>query len=192
MVKIIPIATGIVEALSINGKEVPEITFRFDRPFDDTHSDLSRKLNNHDRAYLATSKLKKGTPVFNWRRWTGLSSEEILIMEQALGYKIPVGCLLENIIISGIPNFSKLPPTTRLVFPDKVRGYATYQTILAVWEENGPCHTAGKRLAEIHENNDLEANFVREAKDKRGVMGIVLSNGIVRKGDEVLVYPPVH
>ena len=115
-----------------------------------------------------------------------MSSEEILGIEQALGYKIPVGCLLENIRISGISNFSKLAPTTRLVFPANT----AEQVILAVWEENGPCKTVGKRLAQTYENNDLEARFVREAKDRRGVMGIVLSGGIIQKGDEVLVYPP--
>ncbi len=192
MAKVKPIATGVVEALSINGTEVSQMVFRFDIPFEDTHSSLSRKLNGHDGEYLATSKLKKGTPVFNWRRWTGLSSEEILSIEQAIGYKIPVGCLLENIRISGIPNFSKLPPTTRLVFPAKVRERVVRQVILAIWEENGPCHTVGKRLAKIYHNNDLEVNFVREAKDRRGVMGIVLSNGIIHTGDEVLVYPPVR
>lgn len=192
MTKVKPIATGIVEALAINGREVTDVVFTFDGSFGDTHSNRFRKLNNHDGEYLATSELTKGSKVFNWRSWTGLSSEEIHSTEQALDYKIPVGCLLENIRISGIPSFSKLAPTTRLVFPTKAREGMVRQVILAVWEENSPCKTVGKRLAKIYNNHDLEADFVRTAKDNRGVMGIVLSNGVVSKGDKVLVYPPVR
>jgi MOSC domain-containing protein YiiM len=66
------------------------------------------------------------------------------------------------------------------------------QAILTVWEENGPCGTAGKRLADHRENPDLTREFRAKAKGKRGVMGFVLSNGLVSLGDEVLVYPPAH
>jgi MOSC domain-containing protein YiiM len=150
-------------------------------------------LSGHDGAYIRTSRLQKDSEVFNWRSWTGISQEELAGIENDLGLRVPSGCLLENIIVSGIPNFSKLPPTSRLVFPGMYEdGKGVTQAILAVWEENSPCDGVGKRLEAHHKQPGLSARFIKAAQNKRGVMGLVLSPGEVRVGDTVLVYPPVQ
>lgn len=187
-----PIATGIVRSLAINGESVHNILFELAGPVGDTHFGFERRLSGHDDAYIKTSDLMKGAQVFNWRSWTGLSTQELIEIEQALGIEIPVGCLLENITISGVPNFSKLEGGTRLVFPKHADGENTTQAILAVWEENGPCRTVGERLENYHRTEGLKTRFIREAQNKRGVMGFVLSAGKVSRNDHVLVYPPVH
>ncbi|MCA9356910.1 hypothetical protein H6784_03425 [Candidatus Nomurabacteria bacterium] len=192
MVKIQPIAEGIVESLAINGETRQSIMFEIDGPVGDSHSGFVRKLSGHDGAYIATSTRSKGDLFYNFRSWTGLSMEEIEAVEKTLGYKIPVGCLLENIIISGIPNFSKLEPTSRLHFPPHRVGKEVKQAILAVWEENGPCRTVGERLEKEHKIKNLKTDFIREARGKRGVFGPVLSAGIIQQGDKVLVFPPVR
>ena len=186
------IATGNVESLAINGKEITDVTFSLDGPVGDTHSGFARELSSHDNVYIATSDLEKGAFVFNWRTWTGVSSEEVSEIERLLGYNIPVGCLLENIALSGISHFSKLEPGTRLVFPSSEKDGLTSQAVLAVWEENGPCRTVGERLAKHHGVKGMKTNFIRESQNKRGVMGFVLSSGTVSLGDQVLVYPPVR
>ncbi|MFM2374493.1 MAG: hypothetical protein RLZZ234_488 [Candidatus Parcubacteria bacterium] len=182
------IAEGVVEALAIDGKEAELIHFSMDGPRGDVHASRTRKLSGHDGAYIRTSALTKGDFVLNWRSWTGLATEEVIDISTALAKAVPVGALLENIRISGVPHFSQLAPTTRLVFPRR----AEQQVILAVWEENGPCKTVGERLRAYHNApQGMIADFIKAANGKRGVMGLVLSPGIVMKGDAVRVYPPV-
>ena len=187
-----PIAQGFVSSLAINGEEISQIIFNLAGPFGDIHTSFNRKLSGHDGEYIRTSDLLKGATVFNWRSWTGLSLEEVTDIEQALGYRIPTGCLLENIRVSGIPNFSKLEPGTRLVFPAKSSAGQPEQAILAIWEENGPCRTVGERLENLHNSPGLKTDFIRQAQNKRGVIGFVLAAGVVNIGDSVRAYRPVR
>ena len=182
-----PIAIGTVESLAINGEPVEHIRFNLNGPLNDVHAGFSRSLSGHDGAYIRTSDLEKGHSVFNWRSWTGLSVEELDYVESAIGYPIPIGCLLENIVFSGIPEFSQIAPTSRLVFPRRGKN----QAILTVWEENGPCKTVGERLEQHHGVSGLKTDFIKHAQQKRGVMGFVLAEGIVSVGDAVKLYPPV-
>jgi MOSC domain-containing protein YiiM len=55
-----------------------------------------------------------------------------------------------------------------------------------------PVLQVGKRLEEIHGTVGLTKDFVREAYNRRGLMGFVLSPGKTKPGDQVLVYPPVR
>jgi hypothetical protein len=186
-VKYAPKDVGEVTALCCNGEPVDELGFNLTGPMGDSHSGFTRSLSSHDGEYIRTSELKRGHEVFNWRSWTGVSVEELAEVETALGgVSIPVGCLLENLRISGIPNFSKIAPTSRLVFPPRHGD----QLILAVWERNGPCKTVGERLAKHHERFELMGQFVQAAQDNRGLMGFVISSGHIYTGDEVLLYPP--
>ncbi len=185
------IARGKVQGLCLNGIPTTwKLIFNMNGPAGDIHSGINRELNGHDGAYLATSQLKRGHQVFNWRTWTAISAEEIAKIENQLGVDIYEGCLLENIIFTGIPQFSQLAPTSRLVFPMKPDGS---QLVLAVWEENTPCDGVGIRLQHqyLHEPN-LSKRFIAAAQGKRGVMGFVLSKGYTELGDEVLVYPPAE
>lgn len=185
------IGIGRVASLCIDGTIVDQIEYGRDGPIGDKHRGFTRTLGGHDAAYARTSKLRKGAPILNWRAWTALSLEEIAETEKALGVEIPPGCLLENMSISGIPNFSKLAPTTRLVFPERTQRDQNIQAILAVWEENTPCAVVGARLAGHYDQPHLAQRFVVEARNRRGVVGLVLAPGLVEKGDKVLVYSPV-
>ena len=187
-----PIAKGTVEYLCVNGEVRESVDFCLDGPYSDMHTGFIRRLSGHDGEYMRTSSLQRGEKIFNWRSWTGLSCEELSEIEKGLGASIPPGCLLENITVSGIPNFSKLAPTTRLVFPFRENGFSGKQAMLAVWEENGPCKTVGQRLEDYHNEPGLKTRFVAAAQNKRGVMGIVLAAGEIHRGDEVLVYPPAQ
>ncbi|MEK7109288.1 MAG: hypothetical protein AAB919_02525 [Patescibacteria group bacterium] len=189
--KVQPLATGRVESLCMDGSPVDSILFLLDGPYREQHYGFTRKLSGHDGGYIRTSSLTKGSTVFNWRTWTGLSTEEIKEVESKIGVGIPQGCLLENITLSGIPDFSRLAPTTRLVFPVKDCGNGK-QAILAVWEENSPCKGVGEPLERYHGIAGLKTRFIAEARHKRGVMGLVLAVGRVEVGDTVLVYPPLQ
>ena len=186
------IAEGSVRSLALNGIATDRIVFQLDGPVGDIHTGFTRQLSGHDGDYIRTSALLRGATVFNWRSWTGLSFEEVTSIEHALICNIPIGCLLENICISGIPNFSQLATGTRLVFPGTAVDGVVNQAILTVWEENGPCRTVGERLEQLYNNPGLKTKFIREAQGKRGVMGFVLAAGVVNVGDTVQVYPPVE
>jgi MOSC domain-containing protein YiiM len=186
------IGVGKVASLCIDGTIVDQIEYGLDGAVGDKHRGFTRALGGHDGAYARTSKLRKGAPVLNWRTWTALSLEELAETEKALGVEIPAGCLLENMIISGIPNFSKLAPTTRLVFPERPHRDQNTQAMLAVWEENTPCAVVGARLARHHNQPGLTQRFVVEARNRRGVVGLVLAAGLVENGDVVSVYSPAR
>ncbi len=183
------IAEGRVESLSINGSAVQQIWFNLNGPLGDKHTGPTRQISGHDSAYRKTSHLAKGDTVFNWRSWTAISTEETSEVEKELGVLIPQGCLLENMVVSGILNFSQLPPTSRLVFPQ--HGNYT-RAILAVWEENGPCKGVGERLQNHYQLDGLCTRFINAAQHKRGVMGLVLSAGLVEIGDVINVYGPAE
>lgn len=182
------IAVGEVHSLCINGSAVSEIEFSLEGPVGDVHAGFSRRLSGHDGGYIRTSSLQKGGSVFNWRSWTAISREEIAVVEEAIGYTVPQGCLLENITFQGISDFSKLDPATRIVFPKRDDS----QLILAVWEWNGPCRVVGDRFADFHQRPELKKQLISEAQGKRGVMGFVLSPGRAIVGDSVELYPRVY
>lgn len=187
------VARGKVVSLCINGNPKTPITFDMKGPVGDSHSQFERKLSGHDGVYIKTSHLKKGSRIFNWRSWTALSQEEITEVESEIGFNIPQGCLFENIVLSGIPSFSKLKPTSRLVFFRSSTGASDFRRpVLAVWEENSPCHIVGERLEYYHNKPGLKTDFVKAAQNKRGLMGFVLARGVIEVGDSVLVYPPVE
>ena len=183
------LAVGRVEALCINGNSVKKIKFLPTGPKGDVHAGFLRQINGHDTAYLSTSSLKKKHhKVLNTRTWTALSSEEVKEIEQQLNLPVPAGCMMENLIISGVPHFSQLPPTSRFVFPFRYEN----QAILAVWEENGPCSGIGEPFERRYGIEGLKTKFIAAAIHRRGVMGLVYAPGHVEVGDEVRVYPPAQ
>lgn len=186
-----PLATLTVASLSINGKSVKYIDFGLTGPRTDKHAGFARMLSGHDGGYTRTSQLVRGNKVFNTRSWTALSKEELEQVEASLGVDIPQGTLLENIVFEGMDDFTKIEPTSRLVFPSRQNNGHGNQLILAVWEENGPCKTVGQRLADIHPEVSI-TDFVKTAQGKRGVMGFVYAQGKALVGDEVKLYAPVR
>lgn len=184
-----PIAVGRVVWLGINGYSVTMLDFNCGGPAGGHNSGNRRSLNGSDSEYLGTSKLKKGDSFFNFNTWTALSREEVNDIEEKLHLPVPNGCLLENIIVSGVPQFSNLNPTTRLVFPQRISNSDRTQAILAIWEKS---KTVGDRLEQHHRKPGLRADFVAVAPNSSGVTGFVLAAGQINVGDEVLVFPPVR
>ncbi len=83
-------------------------------------------------------------------------------------------------LVSGIPDLTLLPPGTRLQFPSGA--------MLVADAENHPC----RYPAEIIQRHHPEAamGFVKAAMHKRGVVGWVEAEGVIRTGDRITVWIP--
>ena len=136
-----------------------------------TRPSCSRVVSQHPR----------GTEIRNTRQLSVVSQEE-------LG-EIAVDCGLEalnptlvgaSLVISGIPDFTHLPPSSRLQMPDGAT--------LVVDMENRPCHLPAKPINADHPG--AGDRFKAAAKGKRGVTAWVEREGMMRVGDTVRLHVP--
>jgi MOSC domain-containing protein YiiM len=87
-----------------------------------------------------------------------------------------------SLVVRGIPDFTHLPPSSRLQFPDG--------SAIVIDMENHPCHLPAKVINADHPGaGDL---FKTAAKGKRGVTAWVEREGTVRLGDTVMLHVPAQ
>lgn len=136
-----------------------------------TRPSCSRVVSQHPR----------GTEIRNTRQLSVVSQEELS--------EIAVDCGLEalnptlvgaSLVISGIPDFTHLPPSSRLQMPDGAT--------LVVDMENRPCHLPAKPINADHPG--AGDRFKAAAKGKRGVTAWVEREGMMRVGDTVRLHVP--
>lgn len=85
-----------------------------------------------------------------------------------------------NLCLSGIPDFTQIPPATRLLIGDQVS--------LVVDVENEPCKYPANIIDKHHPG--FGAQFVMSAMHVRGVTAWVECGGVITKGDLVAVHTP--
>jgi MOSC domain-containing protein YiiM len=128
-----------------------------------------------------------GTPVRNTRQVSIVSTEELVLIAEALGLpRVPAAWLGANLELTGVPRLTHLPPGTRLFFPE--------DATLVVDGENDPCTGPGKVIEAHHpERVGITSRFVKAAYQRRGLVGWVERPGVIRPGDTVKVKlpPPV-
>jgi hypothetical protein len=124
------------------------------------------------------------TEIRNSRQFSIISAEEMSEVAAQLNIAhIQPEWLGANILTSGIPAITFLPPSTRLTFPGGVA--------LVVLGENEPCVNVGRVFKE--ELPDLikhEADFVKAAVHKRGIVAWIEHPGTISPGDEITVEIP--
>jgi hypothetical protein len=121
------------------------------------------------RSGVRQKHLPRGTEVRNTRQLSLVSVEELARIAAALGLpRIDFRTLAANVLISGAPELTKLPPGTRLMFASGA--------VLVVDSENEPCIKVGKRVAR---------GFVKAAHRLRGLVAWVERPGTIRRGDSV-------
>jgi MOSC domain-containing protein YiiM len=86
-------------------------------------------------------------------------------------------------LVSGIPDFSKIPPSTRMIFASGAS--------LVVDLENSPCKYPGEIIERHHPGKgDL---FPKAAYGRRGVTAWVEREGHITTGEAIKVHiPPQH
>ena len=85
-----------------------------------------------------------------------------------------------NLLVSGIPNFSQIPPSTRMIFD----GGAS----LVVDLENSPCKYPGEIIERHHPGRGNL--FAKAAVGHRGVTAWVEREGSIDSGDSIRLYIP--
>ena len=176
--------TGIVDQLLTNPdrmtglekQQCDKLMLRFGGIEGDCHAGLTRKSDSR-----MLKQFKRGTEVKNTRQVSILSKEELT--EIAARMAIPevkpewVGA---NLVTSGIPNLTLLPPSTRLQFPSGAT--------LVVDLENLPCRYPADVIDKHYPEPKM--GFVKAAQVKRGVVGWVEAEGEVRVGDHIVIWLP--
>lgn len=134
--------------------------------------------------------IPKGTEIANHREFSAVSQEQLDEIAAAMGVpRVPHGCLGENLVVRGVPEFTALPSGTLLFFRKSPSQPRT--AVLAVWRENTPCLAPGEAIQARHPGTPkLAALFPKVAIGKRGVVGSVYCSGTIHVGDEVVVKVP--
>ena len=150
------------------------------------------KHRGFERVAWPGDKDPAGTVRRNERQWSGVSVEELAIIGQKMDLKEPLTAttLGANICVERIPDFSRLPASTRLIFPSGA--------VLVVEECNPPCADMGEKITAKYTTRSCERAaghlFASRAFGLRGVVGVVDVPGVINAGDKVVVQivePPV-
>jgi hypothetical protein len=141
----------------------------------DLHSGLYRKSGAREPWY------PRGTPMRNERQLSILSAEEMAEVAAGMGLaELRPEWIGGNLVLSGIPNLSLLPPRSILMFPS---GAA-----IRIDGDNGPCRSSGRAIvAHVPDRPELEFSFVKVAKHKRGLVGWVEREGAISPGDSITI-----
>ena len=143
---------------------------------DESHSGLVRKACVRVRNMYA-----EGTEIRNTRQISILSFEELAKIAENMGVShLEPEWVGANLLLSGIPNFSKLPPSTRLLF----KGGAA----IVIDVENSPCKYPGEVIDRHHPGSGKL--FAKSAVGLRGVTAWVEREGRINTGDSIRVYIP--
>lgn len=156
-------------------QSVAELELNYEGIVGDHHAGLTRRSGGREPWY------KRGTEMRNERQVSLLSQEEIAIIAERLNIDhFDAGRIGANMVVSGLPQFSQVPPRTQLFFPSGA--------VLRVDGYNAPCKIAGAALqADYEARDDIELGFVKAAEDLRGLVAWVERPGIVRQGDQIKV-----
>jgi hypothetical protein len=128
-----------------------------------------------------TGQYPRGTEIRNVRQFSVVSAEELAVIARAMGLPgLDPSLLGASLVIAGIPDFTHLPPSSRLQFD----GGAT----LVVDMENRPCTLPAKEIEAVHPG--FGAKFKPAAKDRRGVTAWVEREGVLRLGAKVRLHLP--
>lgn len=124
---------------------------------------------------------KEGTEIRNTRQLSVVSAEEIAAISEKLGIDgIAPEWLGATIVVEGIPNFSRIPPSSRLISDDGVA--------MIVDMENQPCVWPAREIEAEHPGHGMD--FSRAAQGMRGVTTCVERPGSLKIGEMLTLYIP--
>lgn len=144
----------------------------------DSHTGLTR-----ESCVRVKKQYKEGTTIRNTRQISLVSLQELEAIAAAMNIaSISPEWLGANLCLSDIPDFTNIPPASRLLFSSGA--------VLVVDVENEPC----KYPADIIDNYYPGSGklFVKNAMHLRGVTAWVEHEGLISINDSVEVHVPTH
>jgi hypothetical protein len=175
---------GHVEALLKSGDrasglekgQVDGLKLRFEGIEGDCHSGLTRQAD-----VRTLRQYPRDTPIRNVRQLTLLSVEELADIAAIMGVpEVKPEWVGANVVTSGIPDLTLLPPSSRLQFPSGAT--------IVVDMENEPCRYPAEIIA--RHNPAQKVGFVEAAKHKRGITAWVEREGDVALHDKITIWIP--
>jgi MOSC domain len=148
----------------------------FAGPEGDCHSGFTRKSDSRTLPLY-----KRDIDIRNVRQITILAKEELAEIAERLNIPaIDPSWFGANMVVKNIPDFTLLPPSTRLQFPSGAT--------LVIDMENYPCSQIAKAVERHHPGTQF--NVVKAAMHKRGVTAWVEREGEIKTGDAIKVVTP--
>jgi hypothetical protein len=123
----------------------------------------------------------RGTTIRNTRQVSLVSAGELAEIAAALGLdRVEPAWVGASVVVDGIPDFSHLPPSSRLQGPDGVT--------LTVDMQNRPCRFPAKTIEDARPGHGKR--FKEVAEGRRGVTAWVERPGVLRLGDSLRLHVP--
>ncbi len=136
-----------------------------------TRPSCSRVVSQHPR----------GTDIRNVRQMTILSVEDLAAIAETMGVDhLDPALVGASMVIEGIPDFTHVPPSSRLQGEDGVT--------VVVDMENRPCHLPAKPIDA--EGPGQGKSFKTAAVGRRGVTAWVEREGVLRVGETLRLHIP--
>ncbi len=173
--------TGRIEAVLINAEtgaaEVERVGAGFAGLEGDAYAGLTRPACVRTRR-----QYRPGIAIRNVRQITIVSAEDLASIGESMGLPEPVrpAWMRANLVISGIPELTRLPPSSRLIVADGAS--------LVVDMENEACTFPGELIEPHHPGRGKR--FVKAAFGRRGVTAWVEREGDIWRGAEVALHIP--
>ncbi len=160
----------------LSSSRIPSVEVSYRGLQGESHSGLVRSS-----CVRVRHQYPQGTEIRNTRQISIVSSEELAIIADGMGIaELKPEWLGANLLVSGIPDFSRIPPSTRMIFA----GGAS----LVVDLENSPCKYPGEVIERHHPG--FGNLFANAAVGRRGVTAWVEREGQINTGDSIQLYIP--
>lgn len=177
---------GICDALFVETEPYPETKAVAELALDlhgiagTRHYGFTRKAGPREPWY------KRGMEMRSGRQVTIVSREELIAIAAAMQVdSVAPEWIGANVVTSGIPHLTLLPPGTRLFFAEAT---------IVVEAPNAPCKIAGQAIAEHltpgAPPGGLDLAFPAKARGLRGLVTSVERAGTIRAGETITVKVP--
>lgn len=164
-------------AESLRSTPAEALSLGFAGPEGEDHGGLTRPSCSRVLALYP----ERGTEIRNTRQLSIVSAEELDEIRAALKLDhLPPELLGATMVVSGLADFSHIPPGTRLQAPSGAT--------LTVDVENGPCNLPARELERDYPGHGK--GFKQAAMGRRGVVAWVERPGAVARGDRLALFLP--
>ena len=165
-----------VDASDIQSISVDQIDVGWEGFAGETHSGLTRPA-----CVRVKKQYARYTEIRNTRQISILSREELAEVAERLDIPdIRPEWVGANMVLRGIPDFTLIPPSSRLIFENGVS--------LTVDTENAPCKYPAEMIEAAHPGHGKA--FPAKARSKRGVTAWVERIGSLSVGDVCRLHIP--